>query len=200
MGYVPLFDSLTKGTLHGRWPDIGLWPVVLSMADRHGILDVTPEYIAGVTGLALDEVEECMARFCAPDPRSRTMTAEDEGRRLVLLDDRRSWGWKVVNHAHYREKARMLAKNSEATASGMDAERKRKSREKKACPPMSTGIRLSDGDGDGDGDKNLRSSSESTSSTSSSDKPNGSDDLNKSGRNKKALKSALAAVNNGMPT
>jgi hypothetical protein len=45
-GYIPLFASLTTGTLCGCWPDIGLWPVVLSMSDRWGIVDVTPAYIA----------------------------------------------------------------------------------------------------------------------------------------------------------
>ena len=64
MGYVPLFDNLTTGTLHGRWPDIGLWPVMLSMADRFGRIDVTPQYIAGVTGLDVQEVVECIGRFC----------------------------------------------------------------------------------------------------------------------------------------
>lgn len=150
MGYVPLFDNLTTGTLHGRWPDIGLWPVMLSMADRFGRIDVTPQYIAGVTGLGVQEVVECIGRFCSPDEDSRSKTDEDEGRRLEPLEPGRKWGWKVVNHAKYREKARLLARDSDRTASGLDAERKRKKRE---CPPLSPEIPPSDGDGDGDGDK-----------------------------------------------
>lgn len=147
MGYVPLFDNLTTGTLHGRWPDIGLWPVMLSMADRFGRIDVTPQYIAGVTGLDVQEVVECIGRFCSPDEDSRSKTDEDEGRRLEPLEPGRKWGWKVVNHAKYREKARLLARDSDRTASGLDAERKRKKRE---CPPLSPEIPPSDGDGDGD--------------------------------------------------
>ena len=149
MGYVPLFDNLTTGTLHGRWPDIGLWPVMLSMADRFGRIDVTPQYIAGVTGLDVQEVVECIGRFCSPDEDSRSKTDEDEGRRLEPLEPGRKWGWKVVNHAKYREKARLLARDSDRTAAGLDAERKRKKRE---CPPLSPEIPPSDGDGDGDGD------------------------------------------------
>ncbi len=38
-GYTPLFSSLTTGTLYGRWPDIGLWAVVLSLPDKGGIVD-----------------------------------------------------------------------------------------------------------------------------------------------------------------
>lgn len=150
MGYVPLFDNLTTGTLHGRWPDIGLWPVVLSMADRFGKIDVTPQCIASATGLPLAEVVACLERFCEPDPDSRSKTDEDQGRRLELLDPNRKWGWRVVNHAKYREKARLLARDSERTATGMDAARKRASR---AVPPLSPEVSPSDGDGDGDVNK-----------------------------------------------
>lgn len=141
MGYVPLFDHLTTGTLYGKWPDIGLWPVLLSMADRHGKIDVTPQFIAGVTGLEVEEVVACISRFCAPDPFSRTRA--DEGRRLEPIDPDRSWGWRVVNHAAYREKARLMAKDAARTASGVDAERKRAER---ARPPLSPEFPLSDSD------------------------------------------------------
>ena len=151
MAYTPLFDTLTTGTLYGKWPDIGLWPVILSMADRNGIVDVTPQFIAGVTGLELREVIACMKRFEGPDLDSRSQN--DDGARLELVDPKRKWGWRIVNYVAYRERARMAAKNSEATASGMDAERKRRAREAakgQECPPMSADGRLSDGDGDGD--------------------------------------------------
>lgn len=125
-GYTPLFSTLTTGTLCGKWPDIGLWPIVLSMADRHGVVDCTQAYIAGVTGLALEEVRACMARFCKPDPGSRS--DEHNGARLVLIDDHRDWGWRVVNHGMYREKARKAAFDSQRTETGADAERKRAER------------------------------------------------------------------------
>jgi hypothetical protein len=104
MGYTPLFSSLTTGTLCGRWPDIGLWPIILSLADRHGIVDVTPDYLSRVTGLQIEAVAECMKRFCLPDPHSRS--GAENGARLILLDSHREWGWKIVNHGMYREKAR----------------------------------------------------------------------------------------------
>jgi hypothetical protein len=153
MGYVPLFDSLTTGTLHGRWPDIGLWPVILSMADRFGNVDVTPQYIAGVTGLRVEDVIACMERFCSPDPDSRS--PENDGRRLEPIEEGRKWGWHVVNHTRYREKARLLARDSQRTAQGLDAERKRKARESTRRPPKSPEIPLSDGDGNVDGDGTL---------------------------------------------
>jgi len=120
---VPLFTTLTSGTLCGRWPDIGLWPIVLSLADKHGTVDVTPDFIARITGLAVDDVTACMARFCQPDPHSRSTDAE--GRRLERLEADRAWGWRIVNHAKYRERARLLAKNAAEVGSGRNAERMR---------------------------------------------------------------------------
>lgn len=121
MGYTPLFDSITRGTLYGRWPDIGLWPIVLALADKDGIVDATPQVIAGITGLPVPEVEACMDRFCQPDKASRTNT--EDGRRLVLLDPSRRWGWRVVNHAYYREKARLAAKNAREIETGQNRDR-----------------------------------------------------------------------------
>jgi hypothetical protein len=126
-GWAPLFPSLTTGTLCGRWPDIGLWPIVLSLKDRNGIVDVTPDYLSRVTGLELEAVVSCMARFCEPDPYSRS--GSESGRRLVLVDPgKRNWGWRVVNSGLYRERARMQAKDQVRTETGEDAERKRKDR------------------------------------------------------------------------
>ena len=132
-GYAPLFSSLTTGTLCGRWPDIGLWPIVLSLKDRYGVVDVTPDYLSRVTGLPLEEVVACMARFCEPDPYSRSDA--EEGRRLVLLDpEHRNWGWRVVNSGLYRERARLQSKDAARTESGADADRKRKGRESPEVP------------------------------------------------------------------
>lgn len=136
MGYTPLFDTLTSGTLCGKWPDIGLWPIVLSLADKNGIVDVTPTYIASITGLEIDEVVACLERFCEPDPYSRSQ--EHQGARLVKLDDNRPWGWCVVNHGKYREKARLHAKNTREVESGREAERKRHAR-----GSLSAGVRRS---------------------------------------------------------
>jgi len=137
-GYAPLFSSITTGTLCGKWPDIGLWAIVLSLKDRNGIVDVTPDYLSRVTGLQLEAVVACMARFCEPDQYSRSDA--EEGRRLVLIDpDRRNWGWRVVNSGLYRERARLQNKDAARTESGADAARKRTERavspDVPRCPP-----------------------------------------------------------------
>jgi hypothetical protein len=149
-GYVPLFGSLTTGTLCGRWPDVGLWPIVLSLSDKHGVVDVTLDFISKVTGLSIDDVTACMERFCDPDPNSRT--AAEAGARLLLIEPtQRKWGWKVVNHRQYRERARKQAQQTDRTESGKDAERKRLERlNVPRSPAQSRADRPSDADADAD--------------------------------------------------
>ena len=131
-GYTPLFGSLFRGTLCGRWPDIGLWPVLLAMADWRGEIDATQEYISTVTGLAVEEVVACIKRFCAPDPRSRYQVAD--GARLVLIDPARDWGWRVVNIQKYRD----MASGQEQVADGRNAEKVRRYKERHRQTPADT--------------------------------------------------------------
>lgn len=150
-GYAPLFDSLTTGTLCGRWPDIGLWPIVLCLKDKHGVVDVTPQYIAGVTGLPLEEVVACMKRFCEPDPYSRS--GSEGGARLKLLEDHRDWGWVVVNHEKYRERARLMSKSEREVESGENQKRlKGKTAAHRRSPPENAAHHPSDADADADAD------------------------------------------------
>jgi hypothetical protein len=153
-GYTPLFSSLTTGTLYGRWPDIGLWPIVLSLADKNGVVDVTAEYLSGVTGLQVEAVISCMARFCEPDPRSRSK--EESGARLVLVDPERDWGWRIVNHLKYREKARLMGKAEQERDSGKNAERMKDRRR----PPKTAADPPSYSDADSYADKDKKPPSE----------------------------------------
>lgn len=132
-GYTPLFSSLTTGTLCGRWPDIGLWAIVLSMADWRGAIDATPQYISSVTGLAVEDVKGCMRRFCEPDPGSRSRV--EQGARLVLVDPERDWGWRVVNIQLYRDKA----SGRDQIADGRNADKVRRYRDRHRPTPADTG-------------------------------------------------------------
>jgi hypothetical protein len=132
MGYTPLFDTLTEGTLCGRWPDIGLWPIVLSMSDKNGVVDKHFQFIANVTGLSMDDVIACMERFCQPDSYSRSQ--EKNGARLELLDPERPWGWRIINHGKYREKARLTAKNAREVESGYNRERMQTAEDRRSPP------------------------------------------------------------------
>jgi len=125
-GYTPVFDTVFDGTLCGRWPTLPVWLTILPMADKNGHIDMTYQAIAARSGWPLELLKQAIAELMAPDPESRT--AECEGRRLELLDPaNRQWGWRVINHVQYRNKARKAAYDTDRTASGADAERKRHS-------------------------------------------------------------------------
>lgn len=127
-GYTPIFDTVLDGTLFGKWPHTGIWVCLLSQCDRGGNIDVVPSLLAAKIGVPLELLLECIADFMKPDPGSRTGAMD--GRRLELIDGAsREWGWHVINHTTYRERARKSAYDKERTDSGKDAERKRKNRE-----------------------------------------------------------------------
>jgi hypothetical protein len=176
-GYTPVFRSVFEGTLCGQYPDTAAWLFLLALADKNGHVDKTPQYISAVTGMPVADLVGCIERFMEPDAASRS--GAEEGRRLVPIDPERSWGWKIVNHEKYREKARKAASDAERVASGRDAERKRLERERQRdvsravprSPAESRAVRLSDADADTDSDK-LRSDSGSTLSASESDRAN----------------------------
>jgi hypothetical protein len=106
-----------------------------------------------MTGWPIDLLTQGIQQLMEPDEHSRT--PDHDGRRLVLIDPARSWGWIAVNHGKYREKARLMAKDSDRTASGRDAERKRAERAAPSpdvprSPTASPGLPLSDSDADTD--------------------------------------------------
>jgi hypothetical protein len=128
-GYTPVFSSALDGTLYGKWPHTGVWLCLLSQCDWQGNIDVVPRLLASKIGVPEEVLMQCIADFMSPDLGSRT--GDMEGRRLELIDPtNRNWGWRVINHGIYREKARKSAYDAERTRSGKDAERKRAEREK----------------------------------------------------------------------
>lgn len=161
-GYTPLFQSLFTGSLCGRFPDMYVWMVMLGLADRHGDVDASPTYIASIAGISVELVEEAIERLCQPDPRSRSQTCD--GRRLVPIANR-GFGWTIVNHAAYREKARLAAKSEREIESGRNAQRLQQRRATGASeegppataadrrgPPATASDPLSDSDANADSD------------------------------------------------
>lgn len=145
MGYTPLFDTLLTGSLHGRWPHTGVWACLLSRVSREGVIDEHPRMLAAAIGISEPELMRCIEDFCAPDIHSRT--EESDGRKLELIDPERPWGWRVVNHSKYKEKARKRSYDQARTESGADAARKRAERgnteDVPTCPAKSRAIPLS---------------------------------------------------------
>jgi hypothetical protein len=156
-GYTPVFSSVLDGTLYGKWPHTGVWLCLLSQCDWQGNIDVVPKLLASKIGVPEEVLMQCIADFMSPDLGSRT--GDMEGRRLELIDPtNRNWGWRVINHGIYREKARKSAYDAERTRSGKDAERKRAERAERErnagkdavprSPDASRRVPLSDSDSD----------------------------------------------------
>lgn len=152
-GYTPVFDSVFEGSLCGKYPETAAWLFLLALADKNGHVDKSPTFISAVTGMPVDVLERCIGEFCEPDEKSRT--PDSDGRRLIPLDPERPWGWLIVNHGKYREKARKASYDAARTASGADAARKRDERASVPTrPAMSRADPLSDADADSNTDLN----------------------------------------------
>lgn len=98
--YAKLFSSLYQGTLRGNTHGIVVFTNMLAHCDMAGFVDMHPKAIAEETGLTVDEVRAAIGELESPDPESRS--PEEEGRRIMRIDDHRAWGWRVVNHGKYR--------------------------------------------------------------------------------------------------
>ena len=127
-GYTPVFKSVFQGSLCGKYPDTAAWLMLLALADKNGEIDSTPQYISAITGMPVDILQECIERFMQPDPMSRT--PDNDGRRLELIDPDRGWGWRLVNHGKYREKARQAAQSVRQIEDGRNAEKVRRYKER----------------------------------------------------------------------
>jgi hypothetical protein len=158
-GYTPVFDSVYDGTLCGRWPALPVWLSILPMADKNGHIDRSYAAIAARTGWPLELLKQGIADLMSPDPESRT--PDCDGRRLELLDpENRQWGWRVINHGQYRNKARKAAYDADRTASGADADRKRQQREASRHVPTSPDMSRVVPPSDSDANTDLNSDSE----------------------------------------
>ena len=117
-----IFESIYDGSLHGDWKALVVFQQLIVLCDSDGVIDATTRAIAARTGIPIEIINEGIEALEQPDDESRSR--EMEGRRIVRLDDHRSWGWQIVNHAQYRDTV------SKADARTKAAERKRRQREK----------------------------------------------------------------------
>lgn len=125
--YGKIFDSIYDGTLRANWQALVTFQQLIILADKDGIVDMTPHAIHGRTGIPLDIIEAGIDHLSKPDPYSRSHT--EEGRRIVLLDDHRPWGWRLVNHAYY-SRLRSIEEKREADRDRIAAKRDAKKPDK----------------------------------------------------------------------
>lgn len=109
--YGKVFESIYDGTLYGHWEAIVTMQQLVVLASADGVVDMTPQAIAARTSIPLEIITKGLKTLSEPDPYTRT--PGEEGRRIVLLDAHRPWGWRLVNHGKYK-RLRNMAEKREA--------------------------------------------------------------------------------------
>jgi hypothetical protein len=99
--YVKMFRSIFDGSLYGKFEQTVVFMAMLVLAEREGIIDMTPEAIAAKCGFPLEIVRQGIQELEQPDARSRT--PDEEGRRIVRLEENRDWGWRITNYEKYEK-------------------------------------------------------------------------------------------------
>ena len=122
--YAKLFASLYQGTLRGRPDEILVFTNLLAHTSADGVVDKHFRAIADETGLPVDRVKAAILALEAPDEESRS--PEENGSRIVRMDDHRVWGWRIVNHAKYRS----IRNEEDRAAQNRESQRKWRERDK----------------------------------------------------------------------
>lgn len=101
--YGKIFEQMFDGTLatKGPWQALVTFQQLIILANKDGVIDMTPTAIARRTTIPEEIIVAGIAALEQPDPDSRS--PDEGGRRIVRLSDTRTWGWRIVNHAKYRK-------------------------------------------------------------------------------------------------
>lgn len=130
--YGKIFDSIYDGTLVEDWRALVTFQQMIVLCDADGVIDMTPSAISRRTGIPVEHIKAGVEILENKDPYSRT--PDEEGRRIVRIDDHRPWGWYLVNHEKYKN-----LQDSD-TVRAQNRERKRKQRERQKEGQMSRSV------------------------------------------------------------
>lgn len=89
------------GSIYGKWQAIVTFQQMIALADKEGVVDMTAAALSARTSIPLEIIEKGISDLESPDSMSRT--PDEDGRRIVLLDEHRPWGWRITNYQKYRE-------------------------------------------------------------------------------------------------
>jgi hypothetical protein len=94
--YGKAFESMYDGSMIGSGLNVfAVWNYVVAKT-RRGVIELNPKLLAFILGGKEDEIDEAIARLCAPDPKSRSK--QEEGRRLIKEGE---YQYRVVNWELY---------------------------------------------------------------------------------------------------
>ncbi len=98
--YGKIFATIFDGSLYGRFEATATLMVLITLANRHGEVDMTIEALSARTGFPIAILQAGIEELSKPDPRSRT--PGEDGKRIVPIAPHRDWGWRLVNYETYR--------------------------------------------------------------------------------------------------
>lgn len=98
--FAKVFSQIFDSSIAQNFTTRHVFMDLLVLADPTGAVDMTADAISRRTNVPIEKITEAIAELSAPDTQSRS--PNDDGRRIVLLDPHRSWGWQIVNYEHYR--------------------------------------------------------------------------------------------------
>jgi len=129
--YGKIFNTLFTGSMRGKGDLQLVFMYLISNATADGICDFTPQCISDATGKPLDLIHACIEELQTPDEMSRTRT--DNGRRIALLDDGRTWGWRIINYDMYRK----IGSGDDLRTAERLRKREYRDKKKRECPKVS---------------------------------------------------------------
>jgi hypothetical protein len=132
--YAKIFDQVFDSSIASDYHVRHFFMDMIVLASADGVVDMTPDAIARKTNIPLRLVTRFLVKLSEPDPLSRSK--ENEGRRIVLIDSQRSWGWLIVNFEHYRS----LRTDGDRRSYFRDYRRTRRAEGKDKPPKKSTGV------------------------------------------------------------
>ncbi|MCZ6507738.1 MAG: hypothetical protein O7A04_06800 [Acidobacteria bacterium] len=110
--FAKLYRSIFSSSIMEADPVTRLvWSYLLALGYPTGKVDATPISLSRRFNLPLADVKASLAALSEPDPSSRT--PDEDGRRIVLLDKHRDWGWQIVNFEKYLAKRDRAAYQAE---------------------------------------------------------------------------------------
>lgn len=98
--YAKVFAQIFDSSLAEDYTTRHVFMDLLVLADPEGHVDMTFEAIARRTNVPVKIIRDSIRKLCKSDVNSRSI--EEEGKRLILIDKHRSWGWQIVNFKSYR--------------------------------------------------------------------------------------------------
>lgn len=95
-GYTKLFKNILQSTIWQESLETKVvWITMLALKDGEGMVMSSLPGLAKSAGVTIEQCEEALVKFKAPDPYSSTKT--NDGRRVEDVEG----GWFILNHFKY---------------------------------------------------------------------------------------------------